>query len=46
MGLPKCLSSAPLYGNTTALHPLIKEFKAMKIKTALLYKLFKDERVF
>ena len=49
LGLPKCLSNAALYGNTTALHlpfrSLIKEFKVTKIRTELLYKLSKDEKV-
>ena len=49
LGPPKCLSWAALYGNTTALHlpfrSLIKDFKVMKIRTALLYKLSKDEKV-
>ena len=49
LGLPKCLCSATLYGNTTALHlsfrSLIEEFKVTKIRTALLYKLSKDEKV-
>ena len=49
LGQPKCLSSAVLYGNTTALHlpfrSLIEEFKVTKIRTALRYKLPKDEKV-
>ena len=49
LGLPECLSSAAIYGNTTALHlpfrSLIEEFKVTKIRTALLYKLSKDEKM-
>ena len=49
LGQPKRLSSVALYGNNTALHPpfrsLIEEFKVTKIRTTLLYKLSKDEKV-
>lgn len=49
LGLPKCLSSAALYGNSNILQlpfkSLVEEYKVAKVRTLIQYKFSKDPKV-